>query len=97
MLRRLAMRGLESEGINGQTPPVDPICTKGTSGVAFFVVPFVSLAEEKAAYLRKMWTDMHIGVRAMHGEDGGTGLARELVTGGGHSQYHLHMNIALSG
>ena len=40
-------------------------------GLTLFVVPFVSLAEEKTCYLQAVWKDMHVGVRAMHGEDGG--------------------------
>ena len=40
-------------------------------GLTLFVVPFVSLAEEKTNYLQAVWRDMHVGVRAMHGEDGG--------------------------
>ena len=36
----------------------------------FFVVPFVALAEEKAAYFQDVWQDMNIGVKAFHGDGG---------------------------
>jgi superfamily II RNA helicase len=38
-------------------------------GLVLFVVPFISLAEEKAAYLRGVWKDMFISVKTFHGED----------------------------
>lgn len=43
-----------------------------------FVVPFVSLAEEKATYLQEMFADMHIGVRAFHGDDSGITLTHDV-------------------
>lgn len=33
-----------------------------------FVIPFVSLGEEKAGYFRDMWSSMNIGVVSFHGE-----------------------------
>jgi replicative superfamily II helicase len=42
-----------------------------TGGTIFFIVPFVALAEEKAEYLRNVWGDMFIGIKAFHGDDGG--------------------------
>ena len=52
----------------------------GTSpgGTIFFIVPFVALAEEKAEYLRNVWRDMFIGVRAFHGDDGGQSLTEDI-------------------
>lgn len=47
-------------------------------GLVLFVVPFVSLAEEKARYLQDVWADLQVGVRAMHGEDGGTELTDDM-------------------
>jgi DNA polymerase theta len=47
-------------------------------GTIFFVVPFVALAEEKAEYLRTVWSEMFIGVRAFHGDDGGQVLTEDI-------------------
>eukprot|EP01041_Mallomonas_annulata_P000304 gene304-549_t len=47
-------------------------------GMVLFVVPFVSLAEEKAAYFQDMWAELHVGVKAMHGEDGGLVLSDDI-------------------
>ncbi|CAM9304200.1 unnamed protein product, partial [Discosporangium mesarthrocarpum] len=41
---------------------------KGT--MAFFVVPFISLAEEKQAYFKKVWAPLQLNVKALHGSDG---------------------------
>lgn len=49
-----------------------------TGGTIFFIVPFVALAEEKAEYLRNVWGDMFIGVRAFHGDDGGQTLTEDV-------------------
>ena len=42
---------------------------KEKGGTILFVVPFVSLAEEKGRYFRNLWSDMHIGLRIYHGEE----------------------------
>jgi replicative superfamily II helicase len=42
-------------------------------GTIFFIVPFVSLAEEKTNYFQHMWQDMNIGVRAYHGDENNLG------------------------
>ena len=47
-------------------------------GTIFFIVPFVALAEEKAEYLRTVWGDMFIGVRAFHGDDGGQNYTEDI-------------------
>ena len=46
--------------------------TRGGRGTIFFVVPFVSLAEEKAQHFRSTWADLGVGVRVYHGDDGST-------------------------
>ena len=38
-------------------------------GLILFVVPFVSLAEEKASEFRSKWADLQIGVKCFHGDD----------------------------
>ena len=43
--------------------------TERDQGVIFFVVPFVSLAEEKAEYFRQIWSDLRVGVKLFHGDD----------------------------
>ena len=45
-------------------------------GFIFFVVPFISLAEEKANYFRNMWSDINIGVKTFHGSD----ASKEITT-----------------
>ena len=47
-------------------------------GTIFFIVPFVALAEEKAEYLRTVWGDMYIGVKAFHGDDGGQNYTEDI-------------------
>ena len=47
-------------------------------GSILFVVPFVSLAEEKADYFQEIYGDLLIGVRAFHGEDGGITLTDDI-------------------
>jgi DNA polymerase theta len=48
-------------------------------GTILFIVPFVSLAEEKGRYLRKIWSDMNIGIKIFHGgEDGGNKLTSDI-------------------
>ena len=51
----------------------------GELHTVLFVVPFVALAEEKAAYLQEMWQDMRIGVKAFHGDGGADGSGTELT------------------
>ena len=51
--------------LNGTASPIRGL------GTILFVVPFVALAEEKAAYFQHMWQDMHIGVQSFHGDDEG--------------------------
>jgi len=47
-------------------------------GTIFYVVPFVSLCEEKVEYFQDMWSSMHIGVRPFHGDDGGSTLTSDI-------------------
>lgn len=47
-------------------------------GTIFFIVPFVALAEEKAEYLRNVWSDMFVGVKSFHGDDGGQALTEDI-------------------
>jgi superfamily II RNA helicase len=72
MLRRLAQCTPAPAGDTG-VARCDDAATHGntcTRHTIFFVVPFVALAEEKAAYFQEMWQDMNIGVKAFHGDGG---------------------------
>jgi DNA polymerase theta len=42
-------------------------------GTILFVVPYVSLAEEKSEYFRNLWEPLHLGVRSYHSESSGAG------------------------
>ena len=50
-------------------------------GCVLFVVPFIALAEEKCRWLREMWSDIPLGVRAFHGESLGCGVTPDLDVG----------------
>lgn len=43
-------------------------------GTILFVVPFISIAEEKVKMFRKIWQDLQISVRVFHGEDSSTSV-----------------------
>lgn len=38
-------------------------------GLIIFIVPFISLVDEKTVYFQNMWKDIHVGVRSFHGDD----------------------------
>ena len=44
----------------------------------FFVVPFVSLADEKANYFRNMWSGINIGVKTFHGSDASKDITNDV-------------------
>jgi DNA polymerase theta len=76
MLRRLA----QFMPSHTDVPSTDGTASSKTVSrrhTIFFVVPFVALAEEKAAYFQDIWQDMNIGVKAFHG-DGGDGTGNVL-------------------
>ncbi|CAM9107353.1 unnamed protein product [Choristocarpus tenellus] len=50
---------------------------KGT--MALFVVPFISLAEEKRGYFEDVWASLQLRVKALHGADGGDSMLFEGV------------------
>jgi hypothetical protein len=45
----------------------------------FFIVPFIALAEEKSTYFREIWSDMNIGIKTFHNEDGTSNILGEDV------------------
>jgi len=53
----------------------------GGRGCVLFVVPFIALAEEKCRWLRDMFQDIPLGVRAFHGESQGLGVTPDLDVG----------------
>lgn len=70
MLRQLArFMPSHADAIAPATKPPGTGAAKRRHTV-FFVVPFVALAEEKAAYFQDMWQDMNISVKAFHGDGG---------------------------
>ena len=48
------------------------------SSVIFYVVPFISLVEEKSSYLRKIWSDLRIGIKTFHGDNVGGELTDDV-------------------
>lgn len=38
-------------------------------GLILFIVPFISLVEEKTKYFQEIWSDLSIGIRPFHGEE----------------------------
>lgn len=54
--------------IPSQLPTFSTLNTKKKT--IFYVVPFISLAEEKFTYFQEIWKDLSIGMRAYHREDG---------------------------
>lgn len=45
----------------------------------FFIVPFIALSDEKSIYFREIWSDMSIGIKTYHNEDGSSHLLGEDV------------------
>lgn len=70
MLRQLARHiGAHTDSVDASREN-DAVATHRNRHTIFFVVPFVALAEEKAAYFQEVWQDMNIGVKAFHGDGG---------------------------
>jgi len=70
MLRQLARHIGAHKDVSDSSREKDSTSVPKNRHTIFFVVPFVALAEEKAAYFQDVWQDMNIGVKAFHGDGG---------------------------
>lgn len=50
-------------------------------GTALFIVPFISLAEEKASYFQQVWDPLQMGIRCYHSSDENASLSEDVKVG----------------
>lgn len=74
MLRRIGGSGVNAPlpSPSAQLPSHLPLPSPEL-GTVLFVVPFVSLAEEKTKYFQEIWAPLFLGIRSFHGGEGGGG------------------------